>query len=293
MPSLHAAGPGRLGDTSVLPAVLRDLQVEHRSLDEIVAPLDEAAWDTPTPAEGWSVRDQISHLAFFDEAAAEAISDPDGFLASLEEIARDPAGYMDGPLLKGRASSTDEVLAWWRGARAAMLEVFGNVDPNVRVPWYGPPMKPASFFSARLMETWAHGQDVADALGVERTPSDRLRHIAYLGFRARPFSYAANGLTLPDEGVRVELRGPNGDVWVWGEGASAVTGDALDFCLLVTQRRHIQDTNVQTEGEPAREWMSIAQAFAGPPGSGRAPGQFPKKGAASTWGGSRSASDSS
>jgi uncharacterized protein (TIGR03084 family) len=269
-----------VAETSVLPRVLADLRDEHRSLDAIVSSLDEAAWDKPTPAEGWSVRDQISHLAFFDEAAAEAVSAPDRFIGGLDAIARDPVAFMEGPLIKGRAGSTNDVLGWWRGARAAMLDVFETVDPDVRVPWYGPPMKPASFISARLMETWAHGQDVADASGVVRPPTDRLRHIAYLGFRARPYSYAANGMTLPDAGVRVELRGPEGDAWIWGEGDSVVSGDAIDFCLVVTQRRHLQDTNVRTVGDAAREWISIAQAFAGPPGAGRRPGQFPKRGAA-------------
>jgi uncharacterized protein (TIGR03084 family) len=168
-------------------------------------------------------------------------------------------------------------MTWWRKARSDMLEVFAHVDPDVRIPWYGPWMKPASFISARLMETWAHGQDVADALGVEREPTDRLKHIAFLGFRARPFSYATRGMPEPEGTVRLELRGPRGDTWSWGDGEDIVSGDALDFCLVVTQRRHPADTDLVTKGPLADEWISIAQSFAGPPGSGRQPGQFPKR----------------
>ena len=128
------------------------------------------------------------------------------------------------------------------------------------------------------METWAHGQDIADTLGISRAPTDRLRHVAHLGVRARPNSYLSRGMTPPDGDVRVELRGPSGDRWVWNEDATpAVTGDAVDFCLVVTQRRHLDDTDLVVEGALAQEWMSIAQAFAGSPGPGRRPGQFPKR----------------
>lgn len=251
-----------------------DLEAEHADLDSLVAPLDAAGWDTPTPAEGWSVRDQISHLAFFDRAGTTAIEDPGAFGASLQELLADIQGFMDRPLIEGRSLPLSEVLARWREARSGMITVFRTADPRIRAPWYGPPMSPASFISARLMETWAHGQDVADALGVRRTPTERLRHVAFLGVRARPFSYSNRGMTAPEEDLRVELTGPSGEAWSWGSGDDLVSGDAEDFCLVVTQRRHLDDTSLKVEGPLATEWMSIAQCFAGPPGPGRRPGQF-------------------
>jgi uncharacterized protein (TIGR03084 family) len=260
-----------------LARICSDLEAEHLSLDELVAPLDVAGWDTPTPAEGWSIRDQISHLAFFDEEGAKAMATPEEFAAGLQAFAGDAQAYIDGPILKGRAMEPAAVLAWWREARSSMVTVFRVADPGVRVPWYGPWMKPASFISARIMETWAHGQDIADALGVEREPTDRLKHICFLGYRARPFSYTAHGRPEPEGEVRLELRGPHGDEWTWGEGEDVVRGDALDFCLVVTQRRHPDDTDLVAEGDLAKEWLTIAQAFAGPPGAGRKPGQFPKR----------------
>ena len=126
------------------------------------------------------------------------------------------------------------------------------------------------------METWAHGQDVADALHVERAPTDRLRHVAFIGARALPNSYQARGLPVPDTPVGVELRAPSGEVWAFGaaDAANTVRGPALDFCLAVTQRRHLDDLDLDLQGPVANEWLSIAQAFAGPPGPGRKPGQF-------------------
>ena len=258
-----------------IDSLCTDLYDEHASLDEIVLVLDQEMWDRPTPAEPWSIRDQISHLAFFDEQATLALVEPDRFIAGLERAAGDVQGFMDAPLEMGRALPHEEVLSWWRGARTQMLRAFFEADRSARVPWFGPPMSLASFISARLMETWAHGQDVADALLLEREPTDRLRHVCHLGVRARRNSYAAQGRDFPNGEVRVELESPSGERWTWEEGASdVVKGPALDFCLVVTQRRHIADTALEAVGPLAEEWMSIAQAFAGPPGAGRAPGQF-------------------
>ncbi len=126
------------------------------------------------------------------------------------------------------------------------------------------------------METWAHGQDVADALGVPREPTGRLRHIAHLGVRTFGFCFRLHGRPVPDPPVRVELTAPDGTTWAWGPAGARdrVTGPALDFCLVVTQRRHLTDTALEVHGPVATEWISIAQAFAGAPGGGRTPGQF-------------------
>jgi uncharacterized protein (TIGR03084 family) len=103
----------------------------------------------------------------------------------------------------------------------------------------------------------------------------RLKHVAHIGVRARPFSYMINGLSLPDGHVYVALDAPDGSVWEWGEPSDdRVTGAALDFCLVVTQRRHRDDTRLVVAGPNATEWIGIAQAFAGEPGGGRVPGQF-------------------
>jgi len=73
---------------------------------------------------------------------------------------------------------------------------------------------------------------------------------------------------------RVELTGPSGQTWTWGpdEARQRVTGSALDFCLLVTQRRNRSELDLTAVGPDADEWLAIAQAFAGPPGNGRAAG---------------------
>jgi len=256
-----------------MDAICDDLAGEHDALDAVVAELTEAQWSLPTPAAGWAIRDQVSHLWFFDQRAALALRDPDGFAEDMKWLMA--SGGTDASVSPGRNMTGVELLAAWRADRADLLALARTIDPAVRVPWYGPAMAARSFITARLMETWAHGQDVADALSVTRLPTARLKHVAHIGARARPFSYLINGLKLPDEPVYVALTAPDGSLWEWGEpAAERVTGDALDFCLVVTQRRHRDDTGLVAEGPNAIEWIGIAQAFAGAPGNGRAPGQF-------------------
>ncbi len=259
--------------------ICADLAAEHGALDVIVGGLDASGWDTATPAEGWSVRDQISHLAFFDGTALLAATNPEAFAAHLTEALEDIEAAIEEPVRRGRSMEPAALLAGWRDGRAALLDALRVVDPAARLPWYGPPMAARSFATARLMETWAHGQDVVDALGADRPPTDRLRHIAHLGVRTRGFSYVVRNRSAPEGDVRVELQPPGGgDDWTWGEPAiDVVRGPALDFCLVVTQRRHVDDTALVVEGPLATEWMAIAQAFAGGPGPGRAPLEGPAR----------------
>lgn len=267
-------------EPTTVDGLVDDLDAEHASLDALVAGLDEDGWALPTPAAGWAVRDQLSHLAFFDEAAVSAIGDPGTFREAADAALAAGGDPMAPHLKRGRAMAGAEVLAWWRAARAGLSAATRTLGPTQRVPWFGPDMGALSFVSARLMETWAHGQDVADATGMSRPPTARLRHIAHLGVKARPFSYAVRGLEAPTAPVVVQLAGPGGETWSWdddggttaGAGATdTVRGPALDFCLVVTQRRHVLDTALVVEGPVAHQWMSIAQAFAGPPGPGRPP----------------------
>jgi uncharacterized protein (TIGR03084 family) len=254
-------------------ALAEDLTAESAALRNMVADLDEAGWRTPTPAEGWSIGDQISHLAFFDDAAIQSATDPDGFAAEMERDFTVGQLTPNDVAERYRSQAGGELLAWFDASRRRLITVFSELDPALRLPWFGLPMSAASSLTARIMETWAHGQDVADALGLTREPTARLRHIAHIGVRAMPFSFAANGLDLPPDPVRVELAGPAADQWTWGpeHAANRVTGPALDFCLVVTQRRHRDDTAVRAHGQVASQWLEIAQAFAGPPGAGRQP----------------------
>jgi uncharacterized protein (TIGR03084 family) len=250
--------------------LISDLADEHAELDDVVAPLAEREWSLATPADGWSIRDSVLHLALTDHVAALAAADPVGFEAYRSERR---SGVNDFEAY--RSMPPVELLALWRANRTRLLEALRGLDAKHRITWFGPPMSAMSHATARLMETWAHGQDVRDALGVSGPVTPRLRHIAHLGVRARGYSYSQHGLTAPSTDVQVCLAGPNGAEWTWGEATAPdrVLGGAADFCLVVVRRRHLDDTDLMVEGPHAREWLLIAQAYAGPAGSGRRPGQ--------------------
>lgn len=255
-------------DMSIL---VGDLADEARELDDMLAGLGAEAWATPTPATGWVVADQIIHLALFDERARWSMTDAARFHADIAEMSK-------GVDIHARETTRTptSLLEWWRSGNAELCRAAHSVPGDARCDWYGPPMAAASMITARIMETWAHAHDVADALGVEMTPTHRLRHVAHIGVRARAFAYAAHRRSVPSQSVCVALSAPNGEIWRWGDedASGRITGSARDFCQVVTRRRHVDDTALVTVGDAAREWMEIAQAFAGPPGEGRRPGQF-------------------
>ncbi|NWJ71062.1 TIGR03084 family protein [Pseudonocardia sp. ICBG1122] len=259
-----------------MDAVLDDLVAETRAVQALVADLDDAGIDADTPAVGWSIRDQLTHLAYFDETATQAAVDPEGFRRDADALMASGLDFPDRIAAEHAHLGADEVRSWVARARTAFVAAFRHLEPKARLPWYGPDMGALSCVTARLMETWAHGQDVADALGRQRTPTDRLRHVAHLGVQTFGFTYVNNGRAIPTTPVRVELDAPSGARWEWGpaDAVDRVSGPALDFCLLVTQRRHLLDTALEVTGPVAAEWTAIAQAFANPPGPGRKPGAF-------------------
>lgn len=263
--------------------VLDDLRDEQVALDEVVAPLREEHWRLETPSPGWTIAHQVAHLAYFDDAAAVAMRDPEDFARSRDELVAaamsDPSA-MDRITLGARLEmGPADLLGDWRAARSHLLEAAGTLDDDRRIEWYGPSMSQRSFLTARLMETWAHGLDVLDALDaagvghVQRTGSERLRHVAHLGVVTRGWSYAVRGREAPGAAVRVELLSPTGGTWSWGpdDAADLIEGPAWDFCAVVTQRRHPGDTDLRITGDDAAEWMSLAQAFAGGPSEGPPP----------------------
>jgi uncharacterized protein (TIGR03084 family) len=254
-------------------AVLADLAAEGDALDAVVADLEDTAWLTPTPAEGWTVADTVSHLEWTDRQALLALTDPDGFAAVVTAHLDRIDSIVDDEAKLGAATDPAVLLARWRASRSELAARLAAVPDDVRIPWFGPPMKAPSMATARLMETWAHGLDVTDALGLPPTESGRLRHVAHLGIRTRDFAFLQRGETPPAEPFRVELTAPDGAVWAWGpeDAAQRVSGPALDFCLRVTRRRHRADLALTATGPDADRWLDLAQAFAGPPGVDRPP----------------------
>ena len=268
--------------TELLQGLLNDLAAEGAQLYDTVDELGEEGGVLPTPAPGWTVATQVAHLLWTDEVAvlaARSHETPEAKHAwdvVLLAAIHDPMGYVDAGAFELAGHPRDEVLTRWAAGRDSLRHALTALPAGLRMPWFGPPMSAASMATARFMETWAHGLDVYDAaaqgLGRSRPePTDRIKHVAYLGVRTRNYAYSVHQEEPPAEEFRVELTAPSGALWSWGpeDAAQRVAGPAYDFCLLVTQRVNRADTGLVATGEDAEHWLGIAQAFAGPPGPGR------------------------
>ena len=263
-----------MGPVSEWEQLRADLADEQAAVAALVGPPAHTDWGRATPAAGWDVHDQIAHLAYFDAAAAQALHDESAFFVQREVLAHAATSRELDAATLARGEDPGRLLARWAAAREDLATALAQVEPGRRVPWYGPAMSAVSFARARLMETWAHGHDVSVALDRPLEPTDRLVHVARLGLATRAWSYHVRAETPPPGRVGLRLGAPSGATWTLGpeDADDWVEGPAEDLCLVVTQRRHVEDTALRA-GELARHWLVRAQAFAGGPTLPPAPGQ--------------------
>lgn len=246
-----------------------DFKDESDALHNVLAPLATADFDVPTQFNGWTINNILQHLHHFNILADLSLNDSDAFVAEYKKVAdlRAKVGFVacSDELLDGLKG--EELLNAWRAYVADMTPRFAAADPKRRVKWAGPDMSARSSITARLMETWAHGQEIYDLLGVARVNTNRIRNIAHLGVNTFGWTFANRGEPIPQPMPHVVLQAPSGETWEWGEASRAerVEGLAEQFCQVVCQTRNIADTGLQVSGPVATEWMSKAQCFAGPP----------------------------
>lgn len=259
----------------------RDLLDEYQAMADFCGTLSAEDWQRRTDFYNWTPWDEIAHLLYFDQTALQSVTDPDAFTAGAKDllrlmstgkeislVARETFAHLDGAAL----------LALWRQRFGALVAALGQQDPKARLNWYGPSMSAKSFATARLMETWAHGQDIWDAMRRPRPATHRLRAIAHIGVNTFGWTFVNRKLPVPAVQPQVVLTAPDGSEWTWGAPSDTdwVRGSAQDFCLLVTQRRHRLDTGLSWSGDAAEQWTLLAQCFAGSPADGPAPGQRPR-----------------
>ncbi len=250
-----------------------DFRAESEALYELLESVDPERFDEPTQFKHWTINAVLQHLHFWNRMAGYQITDETTLASNLKAIMS--AGGMrafentalDG--LKGGA-----LLAAWREGYDQAADLFAECDPKRRLKWAGPDISARSSITARLMETWAHGQEVYDHLGVVRKNADRIRNIVVLGVNTYKWTYATRGETAPEPIPFLELTAPSGETWTYGEPSDTerISGLAEEFCQVVTQTRNIADTALRVTGPIAGDWMSKAQCFAGPPEPPPAPG---------------------
>ncbi len=255
----------------------REFLEESESLYALLAPRPDSALGLITQFKRWSIEEVIAHLHLFNLAAGLSVRGADelkAFFADLRRSSESGQSLREATFerlapLRGRA-----LLEQWRSDCHALARDFERVDPRARVVWGGPDMSARSSISARLMETWAHGQAVFDRLGVVRVDTDRIRNIAVLGVNTFAWTFRNRALEVPGLPPRVVLEAPSGARWEWNQEVESdfVEGRATEFCQVVAQTRAFEDTSLRVVGDVARRWISIAQCFAGPPEDPPRPG---------------------
>lgn len=256
--------------------ILADFTAEGDELDRVVARLDDAEWALPTPAPGWTIKHQIAHMTATFRLAALAGADPDAFRKLAAGLSPDFDANVAAAMAPYLKLSPADVLSQWRAARTEAAGALAAADPATPLPWLVNPLPPAVIGQAGLMELFAHGQDIHDAVGTRPVRTDRLGHLVDFAVRTWTFGYLARELPVPDVEFRFELVAPSGTVWAFGpaDAPQSISGSAEDFCLLTTRRRHRDDLDMTAVGADADGWLDIAQAYRGPAGPGRVPGQF-------------------
>ncbi|MFI5929090.1 TIGR03084 family metal-binding protein [Micromonospora sp. NPDC051543] len=259
-----------------LHQVISALTADGDDVDRLVSGLTPEQWALPTPAPGWTIAHQVAHLAATFRMAGLAAADPDAFTGMLGRLSGSFTANVEAAMRPFLAEEPDVLLARWRTERAAAEKAIAAVPATATVPWLVRPLPPAVLACAGMMELFGHGQDIADALGVHRLLTDRIRYLVGFGVRVWDFGYQARGLETPDVSFYFGLVAPSGARWEFGpaDATERITGPASDFCLLVTRRRHRDDLALTATGPESQRWLDIAQAYRGPSGPGRAPGQF-------------------
>jgi enediyne biosynthesis protein E11 len=255
--------------------VIGDLILEGEQVDDMLSGLSPDQWQLPTPAPGWTIAHQVAHLASIFSLAGLAAANPDAFRDLTGRLSDDFDANV-AMALAGYLSPPDALPGRWRCERARAEQALAACAPDQLVPWLVRPLPASVLAAAGMMELFGHGQDIADTLGIAPVRTDRIRRLAEFAVRVWDFGYRARGLTPPDVQFRYELTAPSGAVWEFGpaDASQRISGPAVDFCLLVTRRRHRDDLAVTAVGPDADHWLSIAQAYRGTPGAGREAGQF-------------------
>ncbi len=254
-----------------------DLLAEYSQLAALAEALTPQQWVQKTPFYDWTPWDEIAHLCYFDQTGMLAATDPEAFAAETAELLKQFGNGLDiNAIARARFGhlSSSQIVPCWRQLFERLISALSGMEPKARLPWYGPMMGVRSFATARMMETWAHGQDIYNCIGERRPVSNRIKNIAHLGASTFSWTFINRNLPVPEPAPYIELQAPSGENWIWNDPPSEhnyLRGSAEEFCLVVTRRKNVADTRLQYAGSAAK-WLPIAQCFAGPPEDAPAPG---------------------
>jgi uncharacterized protein (TIGR03084 family) len=252
--------------------ILSDLVAEQQALDQFLQGIHERDWKRKTSARGWTIMDTVNHLAYSETFGARAIVEGQAFIdaAAITDIDE----WADRGVRQGKGKRYQEVIEWWRNGRASVVDALSRMTTDDRVAWLVNDVGAKTFATLRLMETWAHGLDIKDAMAdkirpVEEGEDDpladtpRLRHVAWLAHRMLPYAFRQAGEAFPESGIRVELMGPRYARWVYGppEAPDVIKGVASEWCRVAVHRLDVAYTGLKAIGDGAETALRIVRAY--------------------------------
>jgi uncharacterized protein (TIGR03084 family) len=247
--------------TTAAGVVMDDLEAEQERLEAILEELDDAAWRSPSAADGWSVADVVLHLAQTEEAVVMSAAGGDGF----DRTWTGATGVDDAAerMVQAERAEPAVVFERWKAGRRAALAVLRGADPQQPIPWVATRLKPATLATTRLAEHWAHGLDITAPLRVPFPDTDRLRHVAWLAHGTLPYAFALAG--QESHPVFCELTGPSGDTWRYGpaDADSTIMGAAGAFCRVGAHRLEPEDSGLVATGPNGEAALRVVRTYAG------------------------------
>ena len=239
--------------------ILSDLVAEQQFLDQSLQRIPIKVWDLVTPNKPWTVRDTISHLADFEDLGADSINHGDRI--KEWQTSSDLEALKGRAIKKGRSMRPQDVIEWWRGGRAKVVEPLSHMNGDDRIEWIAGDMSARTFATFRLMETWMHGLDIYATLGIEVEDTPRIRHVCWLGWKTLPYAFKQAGEHY--EPVRVEVIGPGYAKWVYGpeDTDQVIKGSASDWARVAVRRIKPERTRLKVSGEFAEKAVQVARAY--------------------------------
>lgn len=240
--------------------ILSDLVAEQQFLDQFLQKIGGKDWDKPTPRKGWSIRDTISHLADSAELAADALNG--GTRIETYQTAPNLDVLRLDALKKGRKMRYQDVIEWWRGGRAKVVEPLSRMEAEDRVDWIAGSMSARTFATMRLMENWAHALDIYGAMKAEVEDTARIRHVCFLGWKTLPYAFKVADKDYAP--IRVEVMGPGYAKWVYGPADTdqLIKGPAGEFARLAVHRLRRKDAkNLNAMGDVAETALDVVRAY--------------------------------
>ena len=175
------------------------LTLFERSVDEFgrrVRAVSDDQWDSPTPDEGWTVRDLVQHLVSEELWAPPLLAG-----STIEDV---------GDRLDGDLVGDDPKAAWEAAARAAVDAAHADAPLSRTVHVSFGEISAEEYLTQLTADHTIHAWDLARAIGADETLDPELVELAYESLEPQIEQWRGAGIfgakVEPPEGASRQVR---------------------------------------------------------------------------------------